>query len=135
MSETEVANPVIDEAAQLQEFLYERYKHVIDIPDKHRSSLVQFSKDLDAAANSDDPSNIKRTLSAHILRNFGYVSNMKLPTFPLPTREEQTVHKFMDSCGFKTTISCVGGTVNLFFSLNVVRTRHRRCLRAFHRKH
>ena len=34
---------------------------------------------------------------------------MKVLSTPLPSPEEVLVHKFVDSCAFKSTISCVGG--------------------------
>ncbi|VDN13752.1 unnamed protein product [Dibothriocephalus latus] len=102
-------------AAEVQQLLYQRYKHILQIDEKSRERLTKLSTGLKKGLDADDPSVLKCVISSHITRNFNSMAIMKLPSFPLPTPEEITVHKVMDSCPFKSAISLViGGVFGLF---------------------
>ncbi|BHF60672.1 Mitochondrial import inner membrane translocase subunit Tim22 [Sparganum proliferum] len=109
MSQTERVGE--EASAEVQRLLRERYKHILEINEKSRERLASLSAGLKRGLDADDPSVLKSVISGHITRNFNSMAVMKLPSFPLPTPEEITVHNVMDSCVFKSAISCVGGLV------------------------
>ncbi|KAM3179578.1 hypothetical protein ACTXT7_000313 [Hymenolepis weldensis] len=100
-----------DQSAELQRLMRERYKHVLEMSDEDRERLRKFHIDLNTAVNSDNPNDLKACISNYVIQNRGKVMTMKLPTLPLPSPEEVSVHRFMEGCAFKSVISCVGGMV------------------------
>ncbi|CDS40171.1 mitochondrial import inner membrane translocase [Echinococcus multilocularis] len=100
-----------DRVAEVQHLLRERYKHILDLSDDDKNRLLMLSAGFKAATDTDDPLLLKRTLSNHISKNLSSMVMLRVPTIPLPSREEIYVHRFMDSCTFKTLISSVGGLV------------------------
>lgn len=111
MAESEFEGNYTQQTPDIQQLLYERWKHILDISDKDRERFSTLSKGLEDATSSDDPALLKCTISNHVLNNFGAMAMMKIPSLPIPTPEEVRIHRFMDSCAFKSTISCVGGLV------------------------
>ena len=100
--------------SDIQEILKERYRHLFDTPEQDKARYSSLYSGLKEATENNDPFLLKRTISDHITRNFNAVKMMKLPSFPLPTPEEVRVHEFIDSCAFKTTLSCFGGNYRSF---------------------
>lgn len=106
--------PVVSDVgrvAEIQNLLRERYKHIIDLSDCDKNRLLTLSARFKAATDADDPLLLKRAISEHIAKNLGALIMLKIPTLPLPSREEIYVHKFMDGCTFKSLISCFGGNL------------------------
>nr|CDS15343.1 mitochondrial import inner membrane translocase [Echinococcus granulosus] len=100
-----------DRVAEVQHLLRERYKHILDLSDDDKNRLSMLSAGFKTATDTDDPLLLKRTLSNHISKNLSSMVMLRVPTIPLPSREEIYVHRFMDGCTFKTLISSVGGLV------------------------
>ncbi|THD19622.1 Mitochondrial import inner membrane translocase [Fasciola hepatica] len=97
------------ESAQL--LLAERYKDILDLTEADRERYSTLSRKISDALSDDNPSMLKHILSKHILENPEKLIRMKLPSFPLPLKEELMVRRIMDSCPFKSAISCFGGFV------------------------
>lgn len=100
-----------DRVAEVQHLLRERYKHILDLSDDDKNRLSMLSAGFKTATDTDDPLLLKRTLSNHISKNLSSMVMLRVPTIPLPSREEIYVHRFMDGCTFKTLISSVGGNL------------------------
>ncbi|CAH8580369.1 unnamed protein product [Schistosoma rodhaini] len=107
----EMSEEIQNEETSIRELLFERYKGYLNLSDADRIRYVNFSKELSAALNGDDPSSLKRTISNHIFSDPEKLIRMKLLTFPLPPNEELMVRRVMDSCPFKALLSCFGGFV------------------------
>ncbi|CAL8106558.1 unnamed protein product [Calicophoron daubneyi] len=110
MSES-VEAPLDAEQQAVMDFLAERYKNFLTMTDADRQHYLELSKRIDAALQDDNPVSLKKVIYDHIAEDPERLLRMKLPTLPLPTREEMVVHRVMDSCPFKSMISCVGGFV------------------------
>ncbi|CAH8544715.1 unnamed protein product [Dicrocoelium dendriticum] len=102
-------SPEQEEAAR--QFLSERYKEFLQISDEDRRRYVTLSKKMHDALDNNDPSVLKSVIYQHIWENPERFIRMKLPSLPLPLREELMVRNVMDSCPFKSLISCLGGFV------------------------
>lgn len=113
---TESVTPPEVDAEQLRlkqesvhQILAERYRDILDLTDADSERYRTLSKKISDALSDDNPSLLKHILSQHILENPEKLIRMKLPSFPLPLKEELMVRKVMDSCPFKSAISCFGG--------------------------
>uniref|UniRef100_A0A5K3EP03 Mitochondrial import inner membrane translocase subunit TIM22 n=1 Tax=Mesocestoides corti TaxID=53468 RepID=A0A5K3EP03_MESCO len=100
-----------EQSVDVQSLLRERYKHILDLSDRDIQRLSSLSNGFRVAMETDDPLLLKRTISDHITKNIGSLVMMKVPTIPLLSPDEVRVHQVMDSCAFKSAISCAGGLV------------------------
>ena len=103
----------IYEQETIQHLLAERYKDFLNLTDEDRNRYHVLSKRMHDALQADDPSALKSIISQHIFDNPEQLIRKKLPSIPLPPREELMVRNVMDSCPFKAAISCIGGTFYL----------------------
>lgn len=101
----------VDQQAELvqMQMLAERYKHILDLSDADRARYVNLAKSMEVALEADNPVTLKSIISRHIQDNPNRIFRMKIPSLPLPLKEELMIRHVMDSCPFKATLSCCAG--------------------------
>ncbi|KAF5398142.1 Cactin protein cactus binding domain C terminal [Paragonimus heterotremus] len=101
----------LDEGETVHQILAERYKDFLYLSDADRQRYTFLSKRMNDALQADDPAALKTVMYQHISEHPEKLIRMKLPSLPLPLKEELMVRNVMDSCPFKAAISCFGGFV------------------------
>ena len=92
-----------------QTLLKEKYKSFTELSDFDRNRLQTFIQNLNEANEKNDAGKLHYTIFSHINEHFRRMKCLNVDLVPQIPKEEKIIRSVMDSCLFKSVISCVAG--------------------------
>ena len=92
-----------------ESLLRDKYKSITELSDVDKNRIQLFINNLNEANKNSDTGKLHYTIYSHINEHFRKMKYLNTDLVPQIPKEELIIRSVMDSCLFKSVISCVAG--------------------------